>query len=184
LDFSDSFLSSSSWSSFLFRFVVVSGVAFSGEAFADGGGPVFVSQGFDEFVLGERDCLRHYLREVGEGFGGFGLEATGGDGFKDAADGPGEIGGGDVVALDFVAKVDADLHFGELSGFFASVGKAEVRMGGMAEIVAAAAVGKRQGTETGAKTGEFGRHGSSYDRLRFGLLGTAPGRRGITCGKE
>src|SRR5579863_5847053 len=113
---------------FLFRFVVVSGVSFSGEAFADGGGPAFASKGFDEFVLGERDRLRHDLREIGEGAGGFGLEAAGGDGFKDAADGPGEVGSGDVVAFDFVAKAGAGLLFGELGGFLACVGIAEVRM--------------------------------------------------------
>lgn len=93
-------------------------------------------------MLGEGYGLGHDLREIREGFGGFGLDASGGDGFEDAANGPGEIAGGDIVAFDFVAKGDAGLLLGEQDGFFLGVGIAEARMGWMAEIGAAAAVGK------------------------------------------
>jgi len=51
--------------------------------------PAFASYGFDEFVSGERNGLRHDLREIGEGSGGFGFELAGGDGLEDTADRPG-----------------------------------------------------------------------------------------------
>jgi len=68
------------------------------DGIADGPAPPVGAEGVDVFLLGKMDGLGESLGEIGEGAGGAGLNVATDDSGQEAAEGGGEIAGGEVLA--------------------------------------------------------------------------------------
>jgi len=129
----------------------------------DGVAPLVGAEGVDVFGLGELDGIDHGLAEVGQGAGGFALDAALGDATEDLAQGVGEIAGGKIAAGEAVQNPIADSHTSAGLGLLKSKGVTKMRMAGATRRAAAAAIGKGEGTQGRAVLGADRRHGNLQD---------------------
>ena len=72
-------------------------------------GPTVLAEGFKVFVLGERDGLAEGLGKLVNGGGGFGVDVTLGDGLNGAAEGGGQITGGQIVSGEEIRQILAEV---------------------------------------------------------------------------
>ena len=72
---------------------------------ADGIAPAVSAEGVDVFVLGEVDGLQESLGQVGDGAGGSGFYVAADNGGNKAAEGGGEVVGGEIAAGEKVVHV-------------------------------------------------------------------------------
>ena len=98
------------------------------DGIADGVAPGVGAEGVGVFALGDAEGLQESLREVGDGAGGSGLYFAADDGGDEAAEGGGEVVGGEVIAGEKVVHVIAEFFCGADAGFFFGVVGAEAGM--------------------------------------------------------
>jgi hypothetical protein len=98
-------------------------------------------------VLGKMDGLDEGLGEIGEGAGGARLDVTAGYAGDEAAEGGGEIAGGEVLTGEEVGEVAGEFIGRAGLGVFAGVVGAEMGMAGGAGSAALAAIGEGETTQ-------------------------------------
>src|SRR6266851_1660562 len=117
------------------------------DGIADGPAPPVGAEGVDVFLLGKMDGLGESLGEIGEGAGGAGLNVATDDSGQEAAEGGGEIAGGEVLAGEEIGQFAGEFIGGAGLGVFAGVIGAAVGLMGGAGSAALAAVGKGETTQ-------------------------------------
>jgi hypothetical protein len=137
---------------------------------ADSAAPPVGVEGVDVLVLGEADGLEEGLGEIGEGAGGAGLDVTAGYAGDEAAEGSGEIAGGEVFAGKEIGEVVGELTGGASLGVFAGVVGAEMGMAGGAGSAALAAIGEGETTQGLAVVLMRGRRAADRTKRGHGCL--------------
>jgi len=113
------------------------------------------------------DGLQERLGEIGKGGGGSRFDLAAGNGGKEAAQGGGQITGGEIIAGEEIGEVAAKLFGGLDLRLLAGVEATELRVAGLARSAAAAAIDEGEGTQGRAVLGVHRRHGSSPKELEL-----------------
>jgi hypothetical protein len=113
-------------------------------------GPTVLAEGLKVFVLGERDGLAEGLGKLVNSSGGFGVNVALCDRLDGAAEGSGEIAGGEIVSGEEIRQILAEVLGGLGLGFPTGVGDAEVSMVAGTRSTATASVGEGVKTHVGA----------------------------------